>query len=134
MMCANARSLSDACSDTCGWIEWLTDGALADNFAPFLTDSANLIVPTLVQFELYKRCLREKDEVSALDVIGLTEACQVRPLDTRIALSAADISARYKLAMADAVVYASALAVRGMLLTSNAHFESLPNVQYWVKK
>jgi len=119
--------------DTCGWIEWLTDGALAENFAPFLTDSANLIVPTLVQFELYKWCLREKDEAAALDVIGLTEAGLVRPLDTRIALSAADISVRYKLAMADAVVYASALATGGQLLTSDAHFEGLPNVRYWQK-
>ncbi|MFD2273132.1 PIN domain-containing protein [Undibacterium arcticum] len=44
------------------------------------------------------------------------------PLDTRIALSAADLSTRYKLAMADAVVYASALAAGGELLTSDAHF------------
>lgn len=119
--------------DTCGWIEWLTDGTLAEDFAPFLADSANLIVPTLVQFELYKWCLREKDEAAALDVIGITEVCVVRPLDTRIALSAADISARYKLAMADAVVYASALAAGGQLLTSDAHFAGLPEVRYWLK-
>jgi predicted nucleic acid-binding protein len=119
--------------DTCGWIEWLTDGALAESFAPYLADSANLVVPTLVQFELYKWCLREKDEAAALDVIGLTEICQVRPLDTRIALSAADISARYQLAMADAVVYASALAAGGQLLTSDAHFAKLPDVGYWRK-
>lgn len=119
--------------DTCGWIEWLTDGSLAENFAPFLADSTNLIVPTLVQFELYKWCLREKDEAAALDVIGLTETCQVRTLDTRIALSAADISARYRLAMADAIVYASALAAGGQLLTSDAHFEGLPSVRLWRK-
>ena len=119
--------------DTCSWIEWLTDGVLAENFAPFLADSTNLIVPTLVQFELYKWCLREKDEAAALDVIGLTEACLVQSLDTRIALSAADISVRYKLAMADAVVYASAISAGGQLLTSDAHFEGLPNVQYWQK-
>ena len=40
--------------DTCGWIEWLVDGRLAENFAPCLSDTGNLIVPTLVQFELYK--------------------------------------------------------------------------------
>lgn len=120
--------------DTCGWIEWLTDGLLAEKFAPFLADSANLIVPTLVQFELYRWCLREKNEAVALDIIGLTEVCLVRPLDTRIALSAADLSAQYKLAMADAVVYASALAARGQLLTSDAHFTGLPDVCYWQKK
>ena len=24
--------------DTCGWLEWLTDGVLADEFAPYLSD------------------------------------------------------------------------------------------------
>ena len=28
--------------DTCGWIEWLTDGLLADAFAPYLADPAEL--------------------------------------------------------------------------------------------
>lgn len=120
--------------DTCGWIEWLIDGTLAKSYAPYLADSENLVVPTLVQFELYKWCLREKDEAAALDVTGLTEACLVRALDTRIALSAADLSARYKLAMADAIVYATALAVGGKLLTSDTHFEGLPEVLFWKKK
>ena len=120
--------------DTCGWIEWLIDGALADSYAPYLADSDKLIVPTLVQFELYKWCLREKDEAAALDVIGLTEACLVRALDTRIALSAADLAIRHKLAMADAIVYATALAVGGQLLTSDAHFKGLPEVLFWQKK
>jgi len=39
--------------DTCGWIEWLTDGILSDRFEPFLADLQSLIVPTCLQFELY---------------------------------------------------------------------------------
>ena len=119
--------------DTCGWIEWLTDGALAEKFGPPLADCTNLIVPTLVQFELYKWCLREKGEAIALDVIGLTEACLVKPLDTRIALTAADLSMHHKLAMADAVVYASALAAGARLITSDSHFSGLPGVEFWQK-
>jgi hypothetical protein len=46
--------------DTCGWIEWLTDGLLADAFKPYLDDPAELIIPTTLQFELYKRAKREK--------------------------------------------------------------------------
>ena len=120
--------------DTCGWIEWLIDGALADDYGPYLADNDKLIVPALVQFELYKWCLREKDEATALDVIGITEACLVRSLDTRIALSAADLAIRHKLVMADAIVYATALAVRGQLVTSDAHFKGLPEVLFWQKK
>lgn len=119
--------------DTCGWIEWLTDGALAEKFGPYLSDSSKLVVPTLVQFELYKWCLRERDEAVALEVIGLTEACQTRALDTRVALSAADLSMRHKLAMADAVVYASALAAGARLITSDSHFSGLPDVCFWQK-
>lgn len=119
--------------DTCGWIEWLTDGQLADVYAPYLTDSANLVVPTLVQYELYKWCLRERDEATALSVMGITEACLVKPLDTCTALTAAELSISHKLAMADAVVYATALACSGELITSDAHFEGLPGVRYWGK-
>ncbi len=119
--------------DTCGWIEWLTDGALAEKFGPYLSDSSRLIVPTLVQFELYKWCLRERNEAVALEVVGLTEACIVKPLDTRIALTAADLASRHKLAMADAVVYASSLLSGARLFTSDSHFSELPEVCFWQK-
>ena len=39
--------------DTCGWIEWLTEGTLADSFAAYMKDPAELLVPTTVQYELY---------------------------------------------------------------------------------
>jgi hypothetical protein len=40
--------------DACGWIEWLTDGVLADRFAPIMTDPWQLVVPDTLQYELYK--------------------------------------------------------------------------------
>lgn len=120
--------------DTCGWIEWLVDGKLAENFASGLSDTGNLIVPTLVQFELYKWTMRERDEAAALGVIGLTEACQVQVLDTRIALLAAELATQHKLAMADAIIYATARAAGGILYTSDAHFSGLPDVCYWAKQ
>ena len=45
--------------DTCGWIEWLAEGALADSFAPHMKDPSDLLVPTTVQYELYKWVKRE---------------------------------------------------------------------------
>ena len=120
--------------DTCGWIEWLVDGQLAENFAPYLSNIENLVVPTLVQFELYKWTMRERDEATALSVIGLTEACRVQVLDTRIALLAAELATQHALAMADAIIYATARAAGGMLYTSDAHFSELPDVCYWSKE
>ena len=120
--------------DTCGWIEWLVDGKLAENFAPYLSDTEHLIVPTLVQFELYKWTMRERDEATALSVIGLTEACRVQVLDTRTALLAAEFGTQHGLAMADAIIYATARAAGGTLYTADAHFSELPYVCYWAKE
>jgi predicted nucleic acid-binding protein len=120
--------------DTCGWIEWLTDGRLADAFAPYLADSAELIIPTTLQFELYKWAKREKSEVDALDVIALTEQGRILPLTTRLALYAADLALQYQLSFADAIIYASARMVGVPLITADDHFKDLPEVVYFSKK
>lgn len=120
--------------DTCGWIEWLTEGALADSFAPYMQDPAELLVPTTVQYELYKWVKREADENTALDTIALAEDSLVIPLSTDIALMAADFSLLHKVAFADAVIYASARKYNVELVTSDDHFEGLPGVTYFAKK
>ncbi len=40
--------------DTCGWIECLTNRILANKYEPYIQDIETIIVPTSVQFELYK--------------------------------------------------------------------------------
>lgn len=120
--------------DTCGWIEWLTDGRLAPRFEPYLSDQASLIVPTLIQFELYKWVCRERDEATALNVIGVTEtAAGVMPLDTPLALQAAELAVEHQLAMADAIILASAQRASAQLVTSDQHFSAIPGVIYFKK-
>lgn len=119
--------------DTCGWIEWLTDGQLADAFAPYLVDPAELIIPTTLQFELYKWAKREKSEVEALEVIALTEQGRVLPLTTRLSLYAADLALQHQLSFADAIIYASARLMDVQLITADNHFEGLPEVIYFSK-
>lgn len=84
----------------------------------------------MVQHELAKWLAREVGEDKADRVIAFTETCIVADLDTAIALSAAEICARYKLATADAIVYATALAHGADLLTCDWHFENLPGVRF----
>lgn len=120
--------------DTCGWIEWLTEGALADSFASYMKDSAELLVPTTVQYELYKWVKRESDENTALVAIALAEDSLVVSLSTDIALVAADLTLSHKLAFPDAVIYASAGKHNAELVTSDDHFEGLPGVTYFPKK
>jgi predicted nucleic acid-binding protein len=116
--------------DTCGWIEWMTDSTMAETYAPHLT-SESLLVPTLVQHELYKWLCREIDTPTALAAIAATQQAKVAPLDTSLALLAADIAREHKLATADAIIYATARQYHATLVTSDAHFESLPQVLFY---
>lgn len=120
--------------DTCGWIEWLTDGVLAERFASYMTDAADLLVPTTVQYELYQWVKRESDEATALDAIALAEGSLIVPLSTDIALTAADLSLARGLAFADAVILASARKHGAELVTSDDHFAALPGVTYFSKR
>lgn len=120
--------------DTCGWIEWLTDGALADKYAPWFERMQSVVVPTSIQFELYKWVCRVKSKQMALEAVALTKQGSVLPLTTSIALVAADVAAEYKLSFADAIIYASAQTNNAMLVSSDDHFEGLPNVTYFSKK
>jgi len=119
--------------DTCGWIEWLTNGVLNEAYQPFFEQPDKIIVPTAVQFELYKWILRNSDIQRALEVVGLTEQCQVIPLSTAIALSAADYSVKHQLSFADAIIYATARFHHAELVTSDAHFKALPSVTLFKK-
>jgi predicted nucleic acid-binding protein len=116
--------------DTSAWIEWLTGSPLGAKIALELPDQAQWLVPTMVQLELAKWLTREVGEDKADLVIAYTETCVVADLDTTTALSAAALSARHKLATADAIVYATALAHGADLLTCDRHFQSLPAVRF----
>jgi len=116
--------------DTSAWIEWLIGSPIGTALATELPDRRQWLVPTIVQLELAKWLNREVGEAKADQVIAFTETCVVVPLDTAIALSAADLCVQRKLATADAVVYATSLAHGADLLTCDRHFEGLPGVQF----
>jgi len=116
--------------DTSAWIEWLVGGPLQKKLAKEFPDRAECLVPTIVQLELSKWLMREVGEDHADQVIAYTQKCVVVALDTRIALLAAELHRQYKLATADAIVYASAQQQGADLLTCDAHFENLPDVIY----
>lgn len=114
--------------DTSAWIEWLTAGATDRRLGRHFPDKAKCVVPTIVQLELSKWLVREAGEEQADLVLAYTQKCVVVPLDTKLALLAADLHREHKLATADAVVYATARHVGATLLTFDAHFEGLADV------
>ena len=114
--------------DTSVWIEWLIGGPSRKTLAKEFPQNAECVVPTIVQLELAKWLTREVGEEQADQVIAYTQKCVVAPLDTRIALLAADLHRQHKLATADAIVYATTLEFGADLLTCDAHFDKLPGV------
>jgi predicted nucleic acid-binding protein len=119
--------------DTSAWIEWLADTALGERLGAQFPERAQCIVPTIVQLELSKWLMREVGEEQADQVTAYTQKCIVVALDTDIALLAADLHREYKLATADAIVYATARRHGATLLTCDAHFDGLPNVLLFAK-
>ena len=119
--------------DTSAWIEWLIGSALGKKLSEQFPDKLQCLVPTIVQLELSKWLVREVGEEQADQVIAYTQKCVVVPLDTAIALLAADLYREHKLATADAIVYATARHRGAELLTCDAHFDGLPGVALYAK-
>lgn len=119
--------------DTSAWVEWLTDTPLGRDLASELPAPEDWLVPTIVQLELAKTLARNVGEAEADRVIAFTDTCRVVELDTRIALSAAAVSSRHRLATADAIIYATALELDADLLTCDRHFEGLAGVRMFSK-
>jgi len=112
--------------DSSGWIEFLGEGPLADRFAPYFEREERLIVPAIVLFEVYKKLLSVQGSTAADRFLSAALRARVVQIDERLALLAARISLGRRLAMADAMIYATALSAGARLITSNAHFKGLP--------
>ena len=120
--------------DTSAWIECLRGSDLGRLLANELPAPAEWLVPTIVQMELAKWALRESGAEKAKDIVVFTSTgYTVIPLDTAIAAFAAELGARHKLAMTDAIIYATAQLQDADLLTCDRHFEGLAGVLYLPK-
>ena len=40
--------------DSSGWLEWFTEGSLADSYQKYLAEKDNLLVPAIILYEVYR--------------------------------------------------------------------------------
>ncbi|HWA23027.1 MAG TPA: type II toxin-antitoxin system VapC family toxin [Caulobacterales bacterium] len=120
--------------DSSAWIEWLKKSPAGRVVDAELPENANWLVPTIVQFELAKWATRELGPEEAEEVVAFSKVRRVIPLESNLAIYAAEISTEHKLAMADAIVYATAQQYDADVLTCDAHFETLPGVKFIDKR
>ena len=114
--------------DSSGWLEYITGDTKADLFAPYFESDARILVPVVVLYEVRKVLLRSFPETMADVFQSNALRHEVINIDEYIAMSAATLSLRYNLAMADALICATAQQYGARLITSDAHFNGVPGV------
>ncbi len=120
--------------DSSGWLEYLADGPNADFFAMPITATAELIVPTISLYEVFKRILQQRGEDDALQAVALMQQGTIIELTAPLALSAARISHTEKIPMADSIMLATARAYGATLWSQDSDYEHIAEVRYAAKK
>jgi len=118
--------------DSYGWIEYFTDGPLAERYAPYIegANEENTITPTIILYEVYKKVKRSRGEGEALEAYAQLSRTRITPLTEDIAMKAADISLEFKLGMADAIIVATAETYDAVIVSSDKHLRGLRNVEF----
>jgi toxin FitB len=120
--------------DSSAWLEYFGDGPNADFFAPAIERSRELLVPTIVVFEVYKRVLQQRHERAALEAVSVLQQGLVIELTAALAIAAARISQHKKLPMADSIILATARSRNAIIWTQDSDFEQMDRVKYRAAK
>ncbi len=116
--------------DSSGWLEYFGDGPNADFFAPAIEDTQQLIVPVVCIYEVFKRILQQQGLGAAETRIADLYKGTIIELSAPLAVSAAVLSDRLKLPMADSLILATARAHGATLWTQDEHFKEIEGVRY----
>jgi len=117
--------------DSSCWLEFFAGTRVGDAVAPVIEDNNHLIVPSIILYEVFKKLLLEVGEDRAIMAIAHMKLGKVRELDADLAIYSAKIGKEFKLAMADSIIYATALKNDCLLWTQDKHFKDLHGVKYF---
>ncbi len=93
-----------------------------------MKNTDEILVPTLVIFEVFKKIRIKTTEDRALSAISYLSQNIVLELDRDTAVFAADLSVKYHLAMADSIVLAHAKKRKAELITIDFDFKGISDV------
>src|SRR3972149_1858137 len=106
--------------DSSAWLEYFANGPNPAFFAGPIEETAELVVPSLTIYEVFKRVLQQRDDGDALRAVAVMQQGSVVDLDVRLALSAARVSLDTRLPLADSVVLPPARLPPATLWTQDA--------------
>jgi len=117
--------------DSCGWLHVFKDTALADTYRKILEEAeSETLVPTIVLYEVAKVLERDMGASVTMECVLLMEQEKLIDLTDALALEASSTSLAHGLAMADAIVYATARQYEATLYTSDADLKGLPGIRF----
>ena len=119
--------------DSSAWIEFFGFGKNAKKFLKYIEKARpeSHVTSAIVLYEVYKSVKGKAGEKQALQKIGdITNNTTVIDVSSKIALAAADKSLELGLAMADAIILATARSLGATLVTGDKDFKGLPDVVY----
>jgi predicted nucleic acid-binding protein len=119
--------------DSSGWIEFLNEGANYEKFAVCAEDLEHLLVPSIVIYEVVKFTTVFGDDEELRRCLKTLQQTTVVSLTDEIAYSAVEVSRRYNLALADSIIYTTAMKLNATLWTQDKHFKDIEGVKYFSK-
>ena len=114
--------------DSSGWIEYLAARPKADRFAPYIEGTEPLVSSAIQIYEIYKVVRRDLNEERAIEAVSALRRTTIEPLVESLALEAADAALEHGLAMADAIIFATASRHDAQIVTGDVDFDGLPGV------
>jgi predicted nucleic acid-binding protein len=114
--------------DSSGWIEYLAARPKADRFAKYIQGSEPLLSSAIQIYEIYNVVRRDVSEERAIEAVSALRTTTIEPLAESLALEAADIALEHGLAMADAIIFATASRHQARIVTGDVDFDGLPRV------
>jgi len=78
--------------DSSGWLDYFADGPNALFFAPAVQNTAELVVPAISLYEVFKRVQQQVGEGRALEAVAIMMQGLVVDLDAALAINSARLS------------------------------------------
>jgi predicted nucleic acid-binding protein len=119
--------------DTSLWIAFFAGTKLDISIMDAIKGKDELCVPVICLYEVRKKFLNDGDIEKANLAVDIMRVGKVIDIDSEIAVLASDMSKRYRLPMADSIIYATAKIFCAEIYTQDKHFENLDQVHYFAK-
>lgn len=119
--------------DSSAWLEYFAGGPNADYFAGAIENPAELLVPTICLYEVFRHFIRFRSEQEGLQAVAVMQQGRCIELSAELSLTAARRGLLHKLPLADSIIWTTAVTHGATLWTQDSHFQAIPGVKFKAK-